>query len=63
MIYAKFNLLSRQILSYRANLIRTFKTEYQPPTGAASESSKSEKDLLLFLLSIWQNRKSPVVGR
>ena len=27
----------------------------RPP--AASESSKSEKDLLLFLLSIWQNRK------
>ena len=24
---------------------------------AVSESSKSEKDLLLFLLSIWQNRK------
>ena len=38
------------MLIYRASLNRTFKTEYQPPTGAASESSKSEKDLLLFLL-------------
>ena len=27
----------------------------RPP--ADSESSKSEKDLLLFLLSVWQNRK------
>ena len=25
--------------------------------SAASESSKSEKDLLLFSLSVWQNRK------
>ena len=37
---------------HRCNLTRTFKTEYQPPP-ATSESSKSEKDLLLFLLSIW----------
>ena len=35
---------------------KLLKTKYQPPP-AASRSSKSEKDLLLFLLSIWQNRK------
>ena len=31
---------------------KLLKTKYQPPP-AASRSSKSEKDLLLFLLSVW----------
>ena len=39
---------------------KTFKTEYQLPP-AASESSKSEKDLLLFLLSIWHFEICPVL--
>ena len=34
---ATSSLLSRQILIYRATLIRTFKTEYQPPTGGTTE--------------------------
>ena len=41
---------------FKFDLTDKKKTEYQP-LPAASESSKSEKDLLLFLLSIWQNRK------
>ena len=34
-----------------------------PPSPAAAKSSKSEKDLLLFSLSVWQNRNPSVVGR